>query len=98
MAWVRLNTTKDTAYIALRDTSMRDAYTLLTGKSDMSNIWDQFVRWILSFFSGFDSISLFSAIASGNISDIANLPTTLVTRWYQSFQSTDFVQERDQLR
>jgi hypothetical protein len=97
-AWISLNTTKDTAYIALRDATMRDTYTLLIGNSDIAHIWDQFVRWILSCFSGFDALRMFSAIDSGSISDLANLPAILVIQWYQSFQSTDFVQERDQFR
>ncbi len=97
-AWIAVNTAKDTAYEILRNTELRNTYALLAGKSEVSNIWDRFVRWMLSFFSGFDSISVLSTISSGNITGMADIPSALVMRWYQSFQSTDFVQERDQFR
>lgn len=98
MAWISVNSLQDTAYMTLRNTELRDTYTLLAGKSSMHSVWDSFVRWILSFFSPFDGIGVLSAISSGNISDIANMPQMLVMKWYQAFQSTDFVQERDQFR
>lgn len=77
---------------------MKDTYTLLTGNPNMATIWDRFVRWVLSFFRGFDSIATLSVISSGNLTNIANISQASMMRWYQAFQSTDFVQERDQFR
>jgi FecR protein len=97
--WVQLNTLADATYTHIRDTELRSVYTRLAYSSGgIFDIWDRFVRWILSFFSGFDSISTLSAISSGDIARIADLPQATVMRWYQTFQSTDFVQERDQFR
>jgi FecR protein len=98
-SWVQLNTVADATYTHIRDTELRSVYTRLAHSSgDIFDIWDRFVRWILSFFSGFDSIATLSAIHSGDMSRISELPLSTVMRWYQTFQSTDFVQERDQFR
>jgi FecR protein len=98
-SWVQLNTVADAAYTRIRDTELRSVYTrLATSSGGILDLWDRFVRWILSFFSGFDSIATLSAIHSGDISRIVDLPQATVMRWYQTFQSTDFVQERDQFR
>ncbi len=84
--------------MTLRNTELRDTYTLLAGKSSMLGVWDDFVRWILSWFAPFHDISVFAVISSGDISNIVNIPEAMVMKWYQAFQSTDFVQERDQFR
>ena len=97
-AWISVNSLQDTAYMAIRNTNMHQTYDLLAGAAHIGNIWDRFVRWILSFFSSFDSISVISSISSGDLANIANMPQAMVMKWYQSFQSTDFVQERDQFR
>lgn len=98
-SWVQLNTIADATYTRIRDTELRSVYTrLATSSGGMLDLWDRFVRWLLSFFSGFDSIATLSAIHSGDISRMADLPQATVMRWYQTFQSTDFVQERDQFR
>ena len=97
--WTTINTAKDTAFMQIRNTELRETYTRLSASSGgVFDMWDRFMRWVLSFFPGFDAIPTLSAISSGNISDMANLPVSTVMRWYQSFQSTDFVQERDQFR
>jgi hypothetical protein len=97
--WTTINTAKDTAFMQIRNTELRETYTQLSASSGgVFDMWDRFMRWVLSFFPGFDAIPTLSAISSGNISDMANLPVSTVMRWYQSFQSTDFVQERDQFR
>ena len=97
--WTTINTAKDTAFMQIRNTELRETYTRLSASSGgVFDMWDRFMRWVLSFFPGFDAIPTLSAISSDNISDMANLPVSTVMRWYQSFQSTDFVQERDQFR
>ena len=78
-AWISLNKTKDTTYITLRNIQLHTTYSILVGKSSIVNIWDRFVRWILSWFSAFRDIDT-------------------IMKWYQTFQSTDFVQERDTFR
>ncbi|MBC7498513.1 FecR domain-containing protein [Candidatus Gracilibacteria bacterium] len=98
-AWITANTLRDSTYMMLRNVELRDTYTRLSHSTGgIFDLWDRFVRWILSFFSGFDAIRTLSVISSGNISDIGGLSQATVMRWYQSFQSTDFVQERDQFR
>jgi hypothetical protein len=98
-AWISTNTLADQVFMTARNTRLRDIYTQLSSSSGgIFDFWDRFVRWVLSFFSGFDSISIISAISSGHLADMADMSRATVMRWYQSFQSTDFVQERDQFR
>ena len=97
--WITANTIADAAFMQIRNIKLRDTYTLLSSSSGgIFDFWDRFIRWVLSFFSGFDSITTISTISSGNLANIANISQTSMMRWYQSFQSTDFVQERDQFR
>ncbi len=61
--WSTLNSLKDASYIQLRNTQLRANYSLLTGKSMAFDIWDRFVRWILSWFSAFRDIDIISAMS-----------------------------------
>ncbi len=97
-AWISLNKTKDTTYITLRNIQLHTTYSILVGKSSIVNIWDRFVRWILSWFSAFRDIDIITAMNIGDISYLKNLPQNTIMKWYQTFQSTDFVQERDTFR
>ena len=97
-AWISLNRTKDTTYTTLRNIQLHTTYSILAGKSSMVDIWDRFVRWILSWFSAFRDIDIISAMNAGDITYLKNLPQATIMKWYQTFQSTDFVQERDIFR
>lgn len=97
-AWISLNQIKDTAYTTLRDTQLRATYSILTGQSKILDIWDRFVRWILSWFSAFRDIDIITAMSSGDISYLKTISQNAIMKWYQTFQSKDFIQERDQIR
>jgi FecR protein len=97
--WIATNTLADQTFTRLRDTHLRENYTRLSASSGgVFDIWDRLVRWILSFFSDFDAIRVLSLIHTGDLTNMANMPQATLMKWYQSFQSTDFVQERDQFR
>jgi hypothetical protein len=97
--WIAANTLADQAFMTLRNTQLREAYTRLSHSSGgVFDFWDRFVRWILSFFPSFEAITTLSAISSGDLANMTGISLSSMMRWYQSFQSTDFVQERDQFR
>ncbi|MBX9809740.1 FecR family protein [Candidatus Gracilibacteria bacterium] len=95
--WISINQAKDDTYMTVRDTSLRATYSLLAGKDAAFGIWDRFVRWILSWFSVFQDISVIESIQSGITEGVA-IPQTILMKWYQSFQGQDFVLERDKIR
>jgi hypothetical protein len=97
-AWISLNSFKDASYMQLRDAQLRASYGILTGKSITIDLWDRFMRWTLSWFSAFRDISIISAMNSGDITNLVNIPQELIMKWYQTFQSKNFVQERDRFR
>ena len=97
--WITANTIADAAFMQIRNTELRDTYTRLSSSSGgIFDLWDRFMRWVLSFFPSFDAIPTLSAISSGDFANMTGISQTSMMRWYQSFQSTDFVQERDQFR
>lgn len=97
--WITANTIADAAFMQIRNTELRDTYTRLSSSSGgIFDLWDRFMRWVLSFFPSFDGIPTLSAISSGDLANMTGISQTSMMRWYQSFQSTDFVQERDQFR
>ncbi|NRH21381.1 hypothetical protein HOO68_05030 [Candidatus Gracilibacteria bacterium] len=97
-AWASMNSIKDITYMTLRDSELRSVYSLLTGTSDIPDIWDGFVRWVLSWFSWFQDISIMTSMSLGNMTNMLDVPQETVMKWYQTFQSKSFVQERDQIR
>lgn len=97
-AWASMNSIKDITYTTLRDSELRSVYSLLTGTSDIPDIWDGFVRWVLSWFSWFQDISIMTSMSLGNMTNMLDVPQETVMKWYQTFQSKSFVQERDQIR
>jgi hypothetical protein len=70
IAWISLNNTKDTAYASVRDAKIQASYTLLVGKSQIFDLWDNFVRWILSYFDSFRDIQVLSLIELGDVSQM----------------------------
>jgi FecR protein len=97
--WIAANTLADTAFMKVRNTELRETYTQLsTSSGGIFDLWDRFVRWILSFFPSFEAITTLSAISSWDLENMTGISLSSMMRWYQSFQSTDFVQERDQFR
>lgn len=63
-AWYGINQARDEVFFQTRNLQLREQIDMLSGKS--SNIWDHFVRRILSIFPSFQDIpaieSLFSDI------------------------------------
>ena len=97
-AWSSMNTLKDTAYMTVRDSELRSVYNLLSGTSNIPDIWDDFVRSVLSWFSAFKDINIITSIHLGKASDLLGTSQDAILKWYQTFQSKDFIQERDQIR
>ena len=96
--WASINAAKDNAYDALRDAKLRETYMLLVGKSDIPDLWDEFVRWILSWFSTFRDLDVMRSIDLGSLEQYTKIPQELIMKWYQSFQSSEFALERDKIR
>lgn len=97
-AWVSMNQLKDATYMTVRDSELRWVYDLLIGKSDIPDIWDRFVRWTLSWFTPFHDIQVITAMSMSQVSDMTESSKQKILKWYQTFQSKNFVQERDMMR
>lgn len=54
----------------MRDAKIQASYTLLVGKSQIFDLWDNFVRWILSYFDAFRDIEVLSLIELGDVSQM----------------------------
>ena len=70
----------------------------LKGASDgISKVWDDFVRFFLSFVPGFQDISLFEMFTNPSSENIP-FSTQDILSLYQRIQDKNFVQEREALR
>lgn len=70
----------------------------LKGTSDgISKMWDDFVRFILSFIPGFQDIPLFEMFTASGSSN-TSFSTNDILALYQRIQDKNFVQEREALR
>ena len=59
------------AYASVRDAKIQASYTLLVGKSQIFDVWDNLVRWILSYFDAFQDIEVLSLIDIGDLSQVS---------------------------
>jgi len=59
------------AYASVRDAKIQASYTLLVGKSQIFDVWDNLVRWILSYFDAFRDIEVLSLIDIGDLSQVS---------------------------
>ena len=96
--WSIWNQTKDDAQIALRFAQESDMIDRLKGTTDgISKVWDDFVRFILSFIPGFHDITLFEVLL-WNTATTPSFSTQDIVSLYQRIQDKNFVQEREALR
>ncbi len=96
--WERINTRIDTLYLESRSQLITKQKNLLSGKENSQNIWDQFVRKILSLFPSFDALNISHLIETGNINELLKSNTETLVTYYQKYQWIDFAKERDHIR
>ncbi len=96
--WASWNTNADIFYQKSRTLLMEKSISLLSGKWKEGNYWDRFVRWILSFFQGFQEIKISKMLSLGNIESLKNNSETTLIKYYQKLQSTDLIEMRDRVR
>jgi hypothetical protein len=90
-AWISANTLADQTFTTLRNIEVRQTYTRLsTSSGGIFDLWDRFMRWVLSFVPEFDAISTLSMISSGDVANMTGISQATLMRWYQSVQSTEF--------
>lgn len=70
---------------------------LLSGSGDTS-VWHDLVRRILSWFPTFADIRVLESIQSASSFDPNAVSVEQVMKWYNHFQDTKFVQEREKIR
>lgn len=96
-AWNTMNQTRDTLQLDAHRAALQEHLDKLSGKT--SNIWDRFVRWILSFVPTFAELELLESLLS-EVPGLENIkiPKEQLLGMYQKLQDTKFVQERDKVR
>ena len=80
--WESINTGFDTLYIESRNQILISQKKFLSGKENSENLWDQFIRKILSFFPSFDALHINQVIESGNIKELLNTNTDTLIMYY----------------
>ena len=96
--WQTINTGIDTLYIESRSQILINQKKLLSGKENSQNIWDQFVRKILSYFPSFDALHISKIIETRNMDELLKSNTETLIMYYQKYQWINFTKERDSLR
>lgn len=95
--WTTWNSARDTVSRQLYTSAIDMQLQKLTGNS--TNIWDRFVRWVLSFIPLFDQIKHFELLLSDTASfGELHIPKQQILGIYQKLQDTKFVQEREKIR
>lgn len=94
--WTTFNSLEDSTDSLYRTTRIEE--NLADFKKSSSHIWGRFVQSILSWFDAFHGLDIMSALNQDNIGAMANIPTKYLLEWYQHFQDTKFVQQRESIR
>lgn len=84
--WQTINTGIDTLYIESRSQILINQKKLLSGKENSQNIWDQFVRKILSYFPSFDALHISKIIETRNMDELLKSNTETLIMYYQKYQ------------
>lgn len=74
------------------------AWEKLMGKIAEKSWWDEFMRWVLSWFNAFRDIALFEQVSSLDIGKIAEYSHNELLALYQKLKIGNFALERDMLR
>lgn len=96
--WETWNNLTDQNYIKVRADSMIQNIHLIDGKEKANNILDRFTRWILSWFPSFDALNITQQIQANNIHSLLKSDTKTLIEYYQKYQGSGFLEERDTLR
>ena len=96
--WEDAMTLKNEAYKSVRADEMANAWKILAGNLLEKNYWDEFMRWILSFFDTFKELEFVRAVSSFNTDAILKIPSDALTKLYQNLKIGDFALERDVIR
>ena len=89
---------KNEAYKSVRADEMGNAWKILAGNVLEKNYWDEFMRWILSFFDAFKELEFVRAVSSFDTDAILKIPSDTLTKLYQNLKIGDFALERDMIR
>ncbi|MBB1554566.1 FecR domain-containing protein [Candidatus Gracilibacteria bacterium] len=89
---------KNEAYKSVRADEMGNAWKILAGNLLEKNYWDEFMRWILSFFDAFKELEFVRAVSSFDTDAILKIPSDTLTKLYQNLKIGDFALERDMIR
>ena len=96
--WEDAMTLKNETYKSVRADEMARAWEILAGNLVKKNYWDEFVRWILSFFNAFKELEFVRTIESLDAEAILKIPSDALTKLYQNLKIGDFALERDVIR
>lgn len=72
--WEDASALKNTAYQAIHEAKIQESWEILKGNILQKNYWDEFIRWILSFFESFQKIEIVEKISSLDASKILEIP------------------------
>ena len=96
--WEDAMTLKNEAYKSVRADEMENAWKILAGNLLEKNYWDEFMRWILSFFDAFKELEFVRAVSAFDTDAILKIPSDALVKIYQNLKIGDFALERDIIR
>ena len=96
--WEDAMTLKNEAYKSVRADEMENAWKILAGNLLEKNYWDEFMRWILSFFDAFKELEFVRTVSSFDTDAILKIPSDALVKIYQNLKIGDFALERDIIR
>ena len=96
--WEDAMTLKNEAYKSVRADEMANAWKILAGNLLEKNYWDEFMRWILSFFDAFKELKFVRVVSSFDTDAILKIPSDALVKIYQNLKIGDFALERDIIR
>lgn len=82
-AWIQANLLKDQAYNLLRSSELDAAWDRISGKWAEGNMWDVFVRNVLSRLEMFQEIRWAEALRNFDARALVDVPKEWVLEWYQ---------------
>lgn len=97
-AWEYSSNIRNSDYIKQHSEIVKSSWEKISGNLTKNNYWDIFVRKILSYFNSFNDLEIAKKINSLDISQVSEIPTEFLLKYYQKFKIWDFVKERDILR
>ncbi len=94
-AWTQMNIVRDAADAAIHSAQAKKSLDILR---EARGVYDWFVRWILSFFGAFRDIQVVESLEKAISGSTIEIPREYALKWYQRFQDTDFVEQRENIR